>query len=101
MVFDLRGALLKKEEFESARLLDFEFRLRARATRRLAEHVGLPPDDLVRDIALMDEAVLLARVADRTGTTAGQVSALYARCQNEERARLIAERGDPTPYKLA
>jgi hypothetical protein len=30
MVFDLRGVLFKKEEIESARLMDFEFRLRPR-----------------------------------------------------------------------
>ena len=46
MVFDLRGALLKKEEAESARLMDFEFRLRARTMRLLAARIGLLPADL-------------------------------------------------------
>lgn len=35
MVFDLGRAFRKKDEFESARLMDFEFRQRSRATKNL------------------------------------------------------------------
>ncbi|WP_241212717.1 hypothetical protein [Sphingomonas sp. ABOLG] len=40
MAFDLRAALLKKAEVETARLVDFEFRLRARTMRLLAADRG-------------------------------------------------------------
>jgi len=36
MAFDLRGALIRKAEYETAKLLDFEFRLRARTARAVA-----------------------------------------------------------------
>ena len=40
MVFDLGKAMRKKEEFESARLMDFDFRQRVRATRLMARALG-------------------------------------------------------------
>jgi hypothetical protein len=94
MVFDLRGALLKKAEVESARLDDFEFRLRARTMRLLAAELGLQPEALVGRIAVEpDEAII---------TTLGPEAApKYEACHAEARRQLIAEIGDPTPYKLA
>lgn len=93
MVFDLRGALLKKEEFESARLADFEFRLRARTMRLLADKIGRPQEELVAQIALKsDEAIL----ADNP-----QLAEHYPAAQAEARRQLIGELGDPTPTKLA
>jgi hypothetical protein len=50
MAWDLGKAMRKKEEFESARLLDFEFRQRARATRLLARAFGLDEVALVREV---------------------------------------------------
>ena len=97
MVFDLRGALLKKEEVESARLMDFEFRLRARTMRLLAARLGLLPADLVAEIARGDDEAILARLrADLPG-----VDAHYAEAREGARRQLIEERGDPAPYKLA
>ena len=93
MVFDLRGALLKKEEFESARLADFEFRLRARTMRLLADKLGRPPEELVAQIALKSDEAILAETPS--------LAEHYDACRSEARRQLIGERGDPTPYKLA
>lgn len=101
MVFDLRGALLKKEEFESARLMDFEFRLRARSTRKLAERCGLPVAEAVRGMARHDEPTLLADIAGKCAQPLTEIIALYENCKAEARAELVAELGDPSPYKLA
>ena len=97
MVFDLRGALLKKEEVESARLMDFEFRLRARTMRLLAARIGLLPADLVAEIAKGDDAAILAHL--RPDHPA--VDTQFAEAREGARRQLIAERGDPTPYSLA
>jgi hypothetical protein len=94
MVFDLRGALLKKAEVESARLDDFEFRLRARTMRLLAPLLGVEPDQLVARIAVEPDAAILASLPETA-------SAWYDEARTEARRQLIAERGDPTPYKLA
>ena len=90
----------KKEEFESARLMDFEFRQRARATRLLARSCGMDEAALVAEIATRTEQAVIALVADRSGDTEEAVAARYAMCSAEARRQLIAERGDPTPYRL-
>ena len=97
MVFDLRGALLKKEEVESARLMDFEFRLRARTMRLLAARLGLLPGELVAEIAKGDDAAILAGLRPAPPS----VDAPYAAADARARKQLVEERGDPTPYKLA
>ena len=79
MAWDLRRALLKKEEFESARLMNFEFRQRARATRLLARELGLGDEELVREIAVRDEADMLAHIAGISGLEPTDVSAAYQR----------------------
>ncbi|MBB4838684.1 hypothetical protein HNP52_001753 [Sphingomonas kyeonggiensis] len=94
MVFDLRGALLKKAEVESARLDDFEFRLRARTMRLLAPLLGVEPDQLVARIAVEPDEAILASLP-------GPARAWYDEARTEARRQLIAERGDPRPYKLA
>ena len=100
MVFDLRRALLSKEEKESSRLMDFEFRQRARSFRLIAEALGLPGDELVREIALSgDEAILDRLVADQ-GIVRAELGALYARCRTEAYRQLVDELGDPTPHRL-
>lgn len=96
MVWDLGKAMLKKEEFESARLQNFDFRQRARAMRLLAAALGEDPQALAIEIAEHDDAAILARLAEKHG----DISALYHRCQGEARTQLIAEIGDPTPYRL-
>lgn len=94
MVFDLRGALLKKAEVESARLDDFEFRLRARTMRLLAPLLGVEADALVARIAVEPDDAILASLPE-------PAAAWYEDARTEARRQLIEERGDPTPYKLA
>jgi len=100
MTWDLRGALLKKEERESARLADFAFKLRARTFRLLAETLGLEPSRIVPLIATMDDPTIVEALArDRPGQP--PVGALYDRCRADARAQLIVEEGDPSPHRLA
>ena len=100
MVWDLGKAMRKKEEFESARLMDFEFRQRARAVRLLARAFGLDEAALVREIAVRTDDELLGWIATEAGKSAEEVSSEYRRCMAIARKQLIAERGDPTPYRL-
>lgn len=101
MVFDLRGAMLKKEEFESARLAEFDYRWRARTMRLLAARLDpdLSADEMAAETARQDDAAILAELAARY-PEAG-VPSLYDECRAEARRALIAERGDPTPHRLA
>ena len=100
MVWDLRRALLKKEEFESARLMDFDFRQRARATRALARWLERDESELVQAIALYSEEELLTRLAQETGRDLQTLTHAYLTCCATARRDLIAERGDPTPHRL-
>jgi len=100
MVWDLRGALLKKEEFESARLANFEFRQRARAMRLLAPLIGADAEALVVEIAERDDVAILAGLAERLGIAAEELHRLHGDCWTQARAQLIGEIGDPTPHRL-
>lgn len=100
MVFDLGAAMRRKAEFESGRLLDFEFRRRARATRSLAARFDLDAAEIVREIAVRDEDGVLDLVADRAGVDRAEVAAAYADCLADAHRQLVAERGDPTPHRL-
>ena len=100
MVWDLGKAMRKKEEFESARLMDFEFRLRARTTRLLARELGLDEASLVREIAAHDEDGVIALIAGLTHRDPAAIGAGYQRLTAQARRELISERGDPTPYRL-
>ena len=103
MVWDLRAALLKKGEFETARLIDFEFRERARTMRLLAPRVdaALDPLELAGEIALGDDEAILRRLLDRyPGLDEERLRRDYAECRVMARRQLIAEIGDPTPYRL-
>lgn len=99
MVWDLGKAMRKKEEFESARLMDFEFRQRARAIKLLARELGREAAAVVARIADPDEAIL-AWLAAESALAPAEIGAAYARCSARARRELIAERGDPTPYRL-
>lgn len=92
--------MLKKEEFESARLMDFDFRQRVRATRLLARELGVEENELVRDTAALEQDALVDIAAERSGCDRQDVSERYARCFAKARLELIAEIGDPTPYRL-
>lgn len=100
MVWDLGEAMRKKENFESARLIDFEFRQRCRAFKMLAEKFGLDKAVIVGELALHKERDILARVAQRSYQGLHDVEAVYLECLTDARKQLIAERGDPTPIRL-
>jgi hypothetical protein len=100
MVWDLGRAMRKKEEFESARLMDFEYRLRARTMRLLGEALGLDGSRYARESALQGDETILASIGAESGKTAEELAGLHACCAAEARSQLIGERGDPTPYRL-
>jgi hypothetical protein len=100
MVWDLRGALLKKEERESARLMDFAFRLRARTWRLIAEALDDDAEQAARLTAKHDDEGLFALLAQRHPHRAADLTTLYRDCEAAARKQLIAERGDPSPYRL-
>jgi hypothetical protein len=90
----------KKEEFESARLADFEFRQRVRATRLLARSLEIDEAPLVKEIAARDEGGVIDLIAAETSRSKDKIAADFVRCLAEAREQLIAERGDPTPHRL-
>lgn len=101
MAWDLRGALLKKQEVETARLVDFEFKLRARTMQRLADTLGMPAAELVREIVLKDDASILDGIAASYGLPRDEVQRRFERCKAKARADLVRELGDPSPHRLA
>ena len=100
MVWDLRRALLAKEEFESARLMDFDFRQKIRAMRLLAAEIGTDENALAARAAEAPTDTVLAEAAQMSGREAAEIAALYAQCLTEARRLLVGERGDPTPHRL-
>jgi hypothetical protein len=100
MVFDLGKAMSKKEEWESARLLDFEFRRRARATRMTAQALGLDDTQAAQVVATTAEGDIPDRLAQLAGVDAQGVAADYHRNIAAAHSQLVAERGDPTPHRL-
>ncbi|MFO1208682.1 MAG: hypothetical protein U1E40_05585 [Amaricoccus sp.] len=101
MAWDIGRAMRKKEEFESARLLDFAFRLRARTAGRVAAELGWDRADLVARTVRQDQAALLAALAAGTGRDPTDLERLWLRIEAQARVELIAELGDPTPNRLA
>lgn len=99
MVFDLRRALLAKEERESARLMDFEFRLRARTFRLLAAEIDRDPAALARLIAEGDDRMIIARLQDEWPRS--NIADLFATARLQVERELKSEIGDPTPHRLA
>jgi len=100
MVWDLRRALLKKEEFESARLAAFEFKHRARTWQLVAERLGLDPPEFKSLTARMTDEALLDEVR-RRAPERHDVDKIIAECRAHVRKQLIAELGDPSPHRLA
>lgn len=104
MAWDLRAALLKKGEIESARLDDFEFRVRARTMRLFADRIGYGVSgDLLcgRIAAESDEAILAALAVQFPDIGERVLLEAYVASRDAARAVLISERGDPTPHRLA
>ncbi len=101
MVFDLGRAMRKKEEFESARLMDFEFRRHARASRLLAQSLGIEPAVAATLVATVSEDAIAQRFAELAGTSADEAEAAFRKFLTIAHTELVAERGDPTPHRLA
>ena len=102
MVFDLRAMLLRKGEFESARLDDFEFRQRVRAVRMFAMRREVEAAPLIAQIALGDDARLLGRLLE--GLSEGEADALtrdWFAARADAYRELVEELGDPTPIRMA
>ncbi|MBM3926982.1 MAG: hypothetical protein FJ335_00765 [Sphingomonadales bacterium] len=100
MVFDLGKAMRSKEEFESRRLLDFEFRRRARATRMAARSLGIDDADAAGIAPVYDEDAIPARLADISGHALADVATLFSDRLRQAHEQLIVECGDPTPHRL-
>ena len=66
----------------------------------MAEARGEDPSALVAMIAQKSDEAILEELAARDGQPLAELNALYECCGAEARKRLIAERGDPTPYRL-
>jgi hypothetical protein len=101
MTFDLGRAMRKKQEHESARLMDFEFRHRARTVRLLARALGMDEEPVVRRTARGSDGDVLAWLAKESGHSPETLGCDYARCSAIARAELIDELGDPAPHRLA
>jgi hypothetical protein len=100
MVWDLRGALLKKEERESARLADFEFKHRVRTFRLLARELGANEKDVAALIVQGSDAVALEQLRQAHAARANEITSLYESCKAYARSQLVKEVGNPAPYKL-
>ena len=100
MVWDLGRAMRKKGEFESARLMQFEFRQRARAARLLARKLALDEATFARLTVTASDEEVLNVAATESGRSPDEVTADFYRCAAIAREQLIVERGDPTPYRL-
>jgi hypothetical protein len=101
MAFDLGRAMLKKQEHESARLMDFEFRHRARTFRLLARALGMDEAAVVKRTARGSDEEVLAWLEEQVPQPPAELRRLYVRCSAEARTALIKELGDPTPHRLA
>ena len=101
MAWDLRRALLRKEEFESARLTDFEFREMVRGLKRLALSLGQDAGWLLDRLADHGLDAALAALAEMTGYDIAEIEDFYRAARAEARRELITERGDPSPVRLA
>ena len=93
MVWDLRGALLKKEERESARLADFEFRHRARTLRLVAQAMALDEAEVASKVATMKPGGLLDWLGEQHEGGPDGLQALLDQCSAEARRQLIKELG--------
>jgi hypothetical protein len=101
MTWDLAKAMHRKAEFETARLQDFAFRQRARAVSLLARSQGLDPASIVGEIAEHDDAGMIDLFAEHTGLGRAEMAAAYDAALSQARLQLVAERGDPTPHRMA
>lgn len=100
MAWDLGRAMRKKEEFETARLIDFAFRLHARTAALVARELGCDADALVAATVERDHDALIAVLAEERGADPAVLDTAWARLEVDARRMLVEERGDPTPHRL-
>ncbi|TDW63684.1 hypothetical protein EDF57_105157 [Novosphingobium sp. PhB55] len=98
MVWDLRRALLRKEEFESGRLTDFEFRETVRTLKLMARAFATDEAAVLDALVEHGYEAALRGFPERLGDEAREEVCL--RLRKDARQMLIRERGDPTPYRL-
>lgn len=102
MVFDLRAMLLRKGEFESARLDDFEFRQRVRTMRLFADRRGEEPAPLVAMVALGPDEVLLGKLTEGLPEADAEILVRdWFASRADAYKQLLEELGDPTPIRMA
>ncbi len=101
MVWDMAGALRKKAETESARLQAFGFHQRVRAISLVARSHGLDGAAVAPDLAILPDALLLARLASLTGQPAPAVASQFQAALATAWQQLAREQGDPSPHRLA
>lgn len=100
MTFDLRAALLKKEEYETGKLLNFEFRLKARAMRHTARALGLDEAAFAQKTVTDSVPTILRDIAEAARQPYDDVEALWRESEHTARAELVGELGDPSPHPL-
>lgn len=100
-MFDFGLAMQKKGEFETARLIDFEFRRRARTSKLLARSLGVSEEDAINLVASTDENDALVRFSEIASVSEEIAAAKYRRLSKIVHAQLVAELGDPSPHRLA
>ncbi|WP_395330089.1 hypothetical protein WBP06_16940 [Novosphingobium sp. BL-8H] len=98
MVWDLRRALLRKEEFESGRLTDFEFRETVRTLKLMARAFGADEAPVLDALIEHGFEAALHGFPEMLGEEMREAVSL--RLRKEARQMLTRERGDPTPYRL-
>ena len=98
MAWDLRRALLRKEEFESGRLTDFEFRETVRTLKFMVRAFGADEAAVLDILVEHGFDAALAGFPEMLGEETRE--AVCLRLRKEARQMLIRERGDPTPYRL-
>ena len=80
--------------------MDFDCRLRTRATRMRARVYTLAETVLVGTIVLHDEDGMIAQVSTHTGTALEAVQAEYLRCPISAPEAQSIEPSDPSPHRL-
>ncbi|NKJ43217.1 hypothetical protein [Novosphingobium sp. SG720] len=100
MAFDLRNALLRKEEYESARIAAYDFATTVHALKAVAAQWGQHPVPLLDRMVEQGLAAALTMLAGRSGQPGTAVDAQFLRALADARTRWIARHGDPAPVRL-
>lgn len=108
--FDVAKVLTRKQEHECARLDDFEFRVRIRAIRLLADHLNarhgfdLDGVEWARSAAPEPAEATLERLHASLGAASpgiGEIYRQHRRATARAYEQVIVERGDPSPFRMA